>query len=197
MHCYKTDVSIDLINFSESHTQSQPFRPLPCDDYHDHNFLTYICSAVVARLLVLACGTARMQVWNGINLCSGCVGRTCNDSDLNDDVAWAQPFPVLHARNVPALLDFNSFPEPHIHIQSFTPLPWVGVRHQTLLCLYVNYYERDSHRMAGAWSVGFGYGIQSNGYGQLKHVHFISMHLIPIWLTKWLSMIPGMAIGCF
>ena len=33
-----------------------------------------------------------------INMCSGCCGRTCNDSDLNDDVVWAQPLPVSHAR---------------------------------------------------------------------------------------------------
>ena len=65
-------------------------------------------------------------------------------------------------------------------------------------CVYVlQCYDRDSHCMAGAWSVGFGYGIQSNWYGQLKHVHFISMHLITIWLMKWLSMIPGMSIWCF
>ena len=71
------DVSIDLINFSESHTQSQPSRPLPCDDYHDHNFITYICSAVVARLLVLAYRTAnaRMQVWNGSICALGAVGE--------------------------------------------------------------------------------------------------------------------------
>ena len=67
-----------------------------------------------------------------INMCSGCGWRTCNNSDLNDDVVWAQPFPVLHAQNVLALLDFNSFPEPHIHIRSFTPLPWGGVHHHNI-----------------------------------------------------------------
>ena len=76
IRCIAIDVSIDRINFSESHTQSQPFRPLPCDDYHDHNFLTYICSAVVARLLVLAYGTANasMQVWKGSICALGAVG---------------------------------------------------------------------------------------------------------------------------
>ena len=67
-----------------------------------------------------------------INMCSECGGRTCNNSDLNDDVVRAQPFLVLYARNVSALLDFNSFSELHIHIQSFTPLPWGGGhRHNT------------------------------------------------------------------
>ena len=77
IRCIAIDVSIDLINFSESHTQSQPFRPLPCDNYHDHNFLTYICSAVVARLLVLAYGTvnARIQVWNWSTCALGAVGE--------------------------------------------------------------------------------------------------------------------------
>ena len=60
----------------------------------------------------------------------------------------------------------------------------------------LNCYDRDSHRMAEAWSDRFGYGIHSNWYGQLKYVHFISMHLITIWLMKWLSLIPGMAIWC-
>ena len=62
--------------FSESHTQSQPFRPLPCD-HHDHNILTYICLAMIARLLVLAYGTANaiMQVWNGSICALGAVGE--------------------------------------------------------------------------------------------------------------------------
>ena len=92
------------------------------------------------RVRVLSCGCKTACAWirncqcknaglKWINMCSGCGGRTCNNSDLNDDVVWAQPFPVLHARNVSALLDFNSFTEPHIHIQSFTPLPWGGVHH--------------------------------------------------------------------
>ena len=41
MKC-RWNVSIDHINCSESHTRIQRFRPLPCDDCHDHNILTYI-----------------------------------------------------------------------------------------------------------------------------------------------------------
>ena len=156
---------------------------------------------MVARLLVLAYGTAnaRMRVWNGSICALGAVGEPAI-SDLNDDVVWVQPFPVSHARNASALLDLNSFPEPHIHIR--LSLLYHGVVFITMTlkhyCVYMlKCYDRDSHRMAGAWSIGFGYGIQSHWYGQLKYVHFISMHLINIWLMRWLSMIPGMAIGCF
>ena len=39
-------MSIDHINCSESHTRIQRFRPLPCDDCHDHNILTCIHSNV-------------------------------------------------------------------------------------------------------------------------------------------------------
>ena len=146
------------------------------------------CKNACACIRNCQCKNAGLK-W--INMCSGCGGRTCNNSDLNDDVVWAQPFPVLHARNVSALFGFNSFPEPHIHIQSFTPLAWGGVHTLKHYCVYMlKCYDRDSHRIAGAWSVGIGYGIQSNWYGQLKHVHFISMPLITIRLIKWLSMIP-------
>ena len=54
------------------------------------------------------------------NMCSGCVGRTCNHSDFNDGIVWVQPFLIIHARN------FYSFSESYIHTQSFTPLLWGG-----------------------------------------------------------------------
>ena len=65
----------------------------------------------------------------------------------------------------------------------------------TLLCIYVKMLRSWQSSHGRAWSVIFGNGIQSNWYGQ--HVRFISMHLITIWLMKWLSLILGMAIWCF
>ena len=53
-------------------------------------------------------------------------------------------------------------------------------------CVYkLKCYDRDSHRMAGPWSVGFGYGIQSNWYGQLKDVLYISSQCILLPSDWW------------
>ena len=91
----------------------------------------YICVCVS----VFSCGRKAACIRNCkckneglkcINMWSGCGGRTCNNRDLKDDV---QTFPVLHARNVPTLFDFNGFSESHIHTQSSTPLPWGGDHH--------------------------------------------------------------------
>ena len=102
------------------------------------------------NICVLSCGcktacTRNCKCKNAglkcINMWSGCGGRICNDSDPSNDVHWVQHFPVLHARNVAALFNFNSFSESHIHTQSFTPLPWGGGHHhntQTLLYIYEN-----------------------------------------------------------
>ena len=165
MHCDKTDVSIDLINFSESHTQSQPFRPLSCDDYHDHNFLTYICSAVVSRLLVLACGPARMQVWNGSICTLGAVGEPAIIVTLMMMSSEHNRF--LYNMHEMYQLCWTLRVSPNLISISSPSLLYPGVvfvaKHY---CVYMlKCYERDCHRMAGAWSVGFGYGIQSNGYG--------------------------------
>ena len=110
------------------------------------------CKTACACIRNCQCKNAGLK-W--INMCSGCGGRTCNNSDLNDNAVWAQPFPVLHAQNVSSLLDFNSFLEPHIHIQSFTPLPWGGVHHhspQTLLCFYV--------KLLWSWQSSHGRGLK-------------------------------------
>ena len=103
------------------------------------------CKTACACIRNCQCKSAGLK-W--VNMCSGCGGRTCNNSDLNDDVVWAQPFPVLHAWNVSALLDFNSFPEPHIHIRSFTPLPWVGVHHHNII-VYI--WGRGLKRWIRVW----------------------------------------------
>ena len=120
-----SDASIDLINFSESHTQSQPFRPLPCDNYHDHSILTHICWAAVARLLVLAYGTANaiMQVWNGSIYALVAVGKPATIVTLMM-MSSKHLFLFYMYDMYQIFLDFNRFPGPHIHIQSFTPLPW-------------------------------------------------------------------------
>ena len=152
-----------------------------------------------------ACACMRNCQWKNaglkwINMCSWCGGRTWNNSDLYDDVVWAQQFPVLHAPNVSVC--WTATVSANLISISGPSLIYHGVAVITITlkhyCVYMlKCYDRDSHRTAGAWSVVFGYGIQSNWYGQLKHVHFILMHLITIWLMKWLSMIPGMAISCF
>ena len=84
------------------------------------------CKTACACIRNCQCKNAGLK---RISMCSGCGERTCNNSDLNDDVVWAQPFPVLHARNISALLVLNTFSEPHIHILSITPLPWGGGHH--------------------------------------------------------------------
>ena len=157
---------------------------------------------MVARLLVLAYGTvsARMQVWNGSICALGAVGEPeiivtfmMMSSEHNRFLYYThEMYQICWTLTVSANLIPISGPSLLYH----------GVAVITIIlkrsCVYMlKCHDSDSHRMAGAWSVGFGYGIQSNWYGQLKHVHFISMHLITIWLMKWLSMIPGMAIGCF
>ena len=185
------------MNFSESHTQSQPLRSLPCVDYHDHNFLTYIWSAVVARLLVLACGSANatMQVWNGSICALGAVGEpalivtlSMMSSEHNRFLYYMhEMYQLCWTLTVSQSIKSISSPSLLYHGVVFITI----TLKQYCVCM-LKCYDRDSHRMAGVWSIGFGYGIQNIWYGQLKHVHFISMHLITIWLMKWLSMIPGM-----
>ena len=186
--------------FSESHTQSQPIRPLPCVDYHDHNFLTYICSAVVARLLVLACGSAnaRMQVWNGSVGALGVVGEPAIIVTLIMMLSEHNRF--LYYMHEMYQLCWNLTVSPNLISISGPSLLYHGVVFITMTlkhyCVYMlKCCGFDSHRMAGVWSIGFGYGIQNNSYGRLKHVHFISFHLITIWLMKWLLMIPAWPYG--
>ena len=106
----------------------------------DDRFVPIEMNAEVAPervLQMLTRGCKTVCIWNckcknaGLKYInrSPCGGRTCNDSDLNADVVGVQPFPILHAWNVAALVDFNSFSESHIHTQSFTPLPWGGGHH--------------------------------------------------------------------
>ena len=180
---------LTLSIFSESHTQSKPFRPLPCDDYHDHNFLTYIYSAVVARLLVLAYGTAngRIQVWNGSICALGAVGEPAIIVTLMMMSSEHNRF--LYYMHEMYQLCWTLTVSPNLISISSPSLFYHGVVFITITlkhyCVYMlKCYDRDSHHMAGAWSVEFGYGIQSNWYGQLKHAHFISIHLITIWLMK-------------
>ena len=157
---------------------------------------------MVARLLVLAYGTAntRMQVWNGSICALDVVGEPAI-------IVTLMMMSSEHNRFQYYMHEMYQFcwtltVSPNLISISSPSLLYHGVVFITITlkhyCVYMlKCYDHDSHRMAAAWSVGFGYGIQSNWYGQLKHVHFISMHLITIWLMKWLSMIPGMAIGCF
>ena len=108
MHCDKTKM---FINCSESHTQSQPFRPLPCDDCHIYMLSLRLQDCFIRNF---KCNNAGLKC---INICSGRGGRTCNNSDLIGDVVWVQPFPVLHVRNVLCLtltvsLNLISIPSP-------------------------------------------------------------------------------------
>ena len=154
IRCIAIYVSIDLINFSESRTQSQPFRPLPCDDYHDHNFLTYICSAVVARLLVLAYWTAnaRMQVWNGSIYALGAVGEPAIIVTLMMMSSEHNRF--LYYMHEMYQLCWNLTVSPNL-ISIFSPsLLYHGVVFITITlkhyCVYMlKCYDRDSHRISG------------------------------------------------
>ena len=141
---------------------------LPDDWYYPWNHgRTYDLSLdffqqLYINIYMLSCGCktacACIQNWQCKNaglkwiiICSGCSGRTCN----NDGVVWAQPFPVLHARNVSDLLDFNSFSEPHINIQSITPLSRGGGHHhntETLLGIYV--------KLLWSWQSSHGRGLK-------------------------------------
>ena len=127
-------VSIDLINFSESHTQIQPFRPLPCDNYHDHNILTYICPAVVARLLVLAHGTAnaRMQVWNGSICALGAVGEPAIIVTLMMMSSEHNRFLYYMHEMYQLCWTLTVSPKLISIIHSFIPLPWCGVHHHNI-----------------------------------------------------------------
>ena len=146
---------------------------------------------MVARLLVLAYGTAnaRMQVWNGSICALGAVGEPAIIVTLMMMSSEHNRF--LYYMHEMYQLCWTLTVSPNLI--SISSLLYHGVVFITitLLCIYV--------KMLWSWqsSHGRGYGIQSNWYGQLKYVHFISMHLITIWLMKWLSSIPGMAIWCF
>ena len=124
--CFNWSYQFFRIPYPKPTFQTSAMRWLSWSYLFNIYMLSWGCKTDCVCIRNCQCKDAGLK-W--INMCSGCGGRTCNNSDLNDDVVWAQPFPVLHAQNVSALLDFNSFPEPHIHIQSFTLLPWGGVHH--------------------------------------------------------------------
>ena len=155
---------------------------------------------MVTRLLVLPYGTAnaRMQVWNGSICALGAVGEPA----IIVTLMMISEHNRLYYMHEMYQLCWTLTVSPNLISISSPSLLYHGVVFITITlkhnCVYMlKCYDRDSHRMTGVWSVGFGYGIQSNWYGQLKHLHSISMHLFTMWLMKWLSMIPGMAIGCF
>ena len=127
---------------------------------------------MVARLLVLAYGTAnaRMQVWNGSICALGVVGEPemivtfmMMSSEHNCFLYYMhEMFQLCWTSTVSANLISISGPSLLYHGMAVITITL------KLYCVYMlKCYDRDSHRMAGAWSVGFGYGIQSNWYGQL------------------------------
>ena len=150
--CFNWPYQLFRIPYPKPTFQASAMRWLSRSQLFNIYMLSCGCKTACACIRNCQCKNAGL-IW--INMCSGCGGRTCNNSDLNDDVVWAQSSHVYHARNVSALLDFNSFPEPHIHIQSFTPLPWGSVHHHdpyTLLCLYV--------KMLWSWQSSHGRGLK-------------------------------------
>ena len=130
-----------------------------------------------------------MQVWNGSICALGAVGEPAIIVTLMMMSSEHNPF--LYYMHEMYQLCWTWTVSPNLISISGPSLLYHGVVFITITlkhyCVYMlKCYDGDSHRMAGAWSVGFGYGIQSNWYGQLKHVHFISMHLWPdiICLTR-------------
>ena len=144
---------------------------------------------MVARLLVLAYGTAnaRMQVGNGAICALGAVGEPAilvtlmmMSPEHNRFMYYMhEMYQLCWTLTVSSNLISISSPSFLYHGVVFITITLKHYCVHMLKC-----YDRDSHRMAGARSVGFGYEMQSIWYGQLKHVHFISMHLITIWLTE-------------
>ena len=92
-----------------------------------------------------------------ISMSFGCSGRTCNNSDLNDDVIWVQSFPILHAWNVAVLVDLNCFSESRIHTKSFTSLPW-GDSHRNNTHFWIQIYVKT------LWSWQSSHGIVVMGW---------------------------------
>ena len=158
------------------------------------------CGCKTVCACIRNCQCKNVQVWNGSIRALGAVGEPAI-------IVTLMMMSSVHNRFLYYIHEMYQFCwtltfSPNLIPISALSLLYHGVMVITITlkhyCVYVlKCYDRDSHCMAGAWSVGFGYGIQSNWYGQLKHVNFISMHLITIWLMKWLSMIPGMSIWCF
>ena len=107
------------------------------------------CKTACACIRNCQCKNAGLK-W--INMCSGCGGRTCNNSNLNDDVVWAQPFPVLHAWNVSAFWTLTV--SPNLISISIPSLLYHGVVFITitLLCIYV--------KMLWSWQSSHGRGLK-------------------------------------
>ena len=150
---------------------------------------------------MLAYGTTNtiMQVWNG-SICD--LGAVEPAIIVTLKIMSSEPNRFLYYMHEMYQLCWTSTVSPSLISISSPSLLYHGVAVIiiTLKHYYVymlKHYDRDRHRMTEAWSVGSRYGIHSNWYGQLKHVHSTSMHLITIWLVKWLSLIPSMAIWCF
>ena len=126
----------------------------------------YICSAVVARLLELAYGTAnaRMQVWNGSICALGAVGEPAIIVTLMMMSSEHKRF--LYYMHGMYLLCWTLTVSPNLISISGPSLLCHGVVFIIITlknyCVYMlKCYDHDTHRMAGAWSVGFGYGRDS------------------------------------
>ena len=132
---------------------------------------------MVARLLVLGYGTAnaRMQVWNGSICALSAVGEPAiivtlmmMSSEHNRFLYYMhEMYQLCWILTVSPNLISISSPLPLYHGAVFIT---ITLKHY---CVYMlKYCDRDCHRLAGAWSVGFGYGIQSNWYGQFETCTF-------------------------
>ena len=106
------------------------------------------CKTACAWIRNCQCKNAGLK-W--INICFGCGGRTWNNSDLYDDVVWAQLFPVLHAPNVPVC--WTSTVSANLISISGPSLVYHGVAViTTLLCIYV--------KMLWSWQSSHGRGLK-------------------------------------
>ena len=117
---------------------------------------------MVARLLVLAYGTAnaRMQVWNGSICALGAVVEPAIIITLMMMSSEHNRF--LYYMHEMYQLCWTLTVSPNLISISSSSLLYHGVVFITITlkhcCVYtLKCYDHDSHRMAGAWSVGFGY----------------------------------------
>ena len=106
---------------------------------------------------MLACGTAnaRMQVWNGSICALGAMGEPAIIVTLIMMSSEHNRFLYYMHEMYQLCWTLPISQEPHIHIQSFTPLPRSGVHHHdpyTLLWMYV--------KMLWSWQSSHGRGLK-------------------------------------
>ena len=115
-------------------------------------------------------------------MCSGYGGRIWNNNHLNGYVVWVQPFSIIPARNVAALVDFNSFSESHTLTQSFTPLPWVGAGFPQLL---KNHWNSDLFQDHGK-TIEFQENLLKFAKNEKKSWKIIELWSSHPWTNHWI-----------